>query len=62
MSRFRNAVLSESLGGEGVRMLTMYWPALKSRADLTVYLPAGHEREPLPLLILLHGVYGSHWN
>lgn len=29
---------------------------------MTLYLPAGHEREPLPLLILLHGVYGSHWN
>jgi putative tributyrin esterase len=62
MSRFRNAVLSEPISSDGVRLLTMYSPALKSRADLTVYLPEGYEHEPLPLLILLHGVYGSHWN
>jgi len=62
MSRFRNVVLSEPLSVDGVRLLTMYSPALKSRADLTVYLPEGHESAPLPLLILLHGVYGSHWN
>jgi enterochelin esterase-like enzyme len=67
MSRFRNAVLSEpvfseSSTGDGVRLLTMYSPALKRRADVTVYIPQGYEREPLPLLILLHGVQGSHWN
>jgi enterochelin esterase-like enzyme len=62
MSRFRNAVLSDSPSGDGVRLLTMYSPALKSRADVTVYLPKEHESAPLPLLILLHGVYGSHWN
>jgi putative tributyrin esterase len=67
MSRFRNAVLSEpmlfkSSHSDGVRLLTLYSPALKSRADLTVYIPQGHERKSLPLLILLHGVYGSHWN
>jgi enterochelin esterase-like enzyme len=59
MSRFRNAALSDPLS-DGVRLLTMYSPALKRRADVTVFLPDGHE--PLPLLILLHGVYGSHWN
>jgi enterochelin esterase-like enzyme len=62
MSRFRNAALSEPVGRDGVRLLTMYSPALKSRADVTVHIPEGHEREPLPLLILLHGVHGSHWN
>jgi enterochelin esterase-like enzyme len=62
MSRFRNAVLSEPLCGHGVRLATLYSPALKRRADMTIYLPEGYERQPLPLLILLHGVYGSHWN
>jgi putative tributyrin esterase len=62
MSRFRNPVLSELPSGDGVRMLTMYSPALKRRADMTVYLPEGYEHQPLPLLFLLHGVYGSHWN
>jgi putative tributyrin esterase len=61
MSRFRNVVLSEPIDGE-VRLLTLYSPALKQRADITLYLPTGHEQRPLPLLILLHGVYGSHWN
>lgn len=62
MSRFRNAELSGPLRGDSVRLATLYSPALKRRADITIYLPEGHEREPLPLLILLHGVYGSHWN
>jgi S-formylglutathione hydrolase FrmB len=62
MSRFREATLSEPFSSDGVRLLTMYSPALKSRADVTVYIPEGCEREPLPLLILLHGVNGSHWN
>jgi putative tributyrin esterase len=61
MSRFHNAALSESVTG-GVRLLTMYSPALRRRADVSLILPEGHHREPLPLLILLHGVYGSHWN
>ncbi|MGC2620236.1 MAG: alpha/beta fold hydrolase [Acidobacteriaceae bacterium] len=61
MSRFRNAALSEPLSN-GVRLLTMYSPALQGRADVSVFLPQGHENDPLPLLILLHGVYGSHWN
>ncbi|HTW49348.1 MAG TPA: alpha/beta hydrolase-fold protein [Acidobacteriaceae bacterium] len=62
MSRFPNTVLSEPLNGTGVRLLTIDSPALKRRADVTVYVPEGHERERLPLLILLHEVYGSHWN
>ena len=61
MSRFRNVILSEPFAG-GVRFLTLYSPALRRRADVTIYLPEGREQEPLPLLILLHGVYGSHWN
>lgn len=61
MSRFRNAALSEPVSG-GIRLLTMYSPALRRRADVSVYLPEGNENESLPLLILLHGVYGSHWN
>lgn len=60
-SGIRNPVLSEELPGHpGVRLLTLHSPALKHRADVTLYLPPG--RHPLPLLILMHGVYGSHWN
>ncbi|MGH9587474.1 MAG: alpha/beta hydrolase [Acidobacteriaceae bacterium] len=62
MSRFRNAELSPPIPGHGVRLATLYSPALKRRADMTLYLPEPQPGKPLPLLILLHGVYGSHWN
>ncbi len=47
----------------GVSMVTVKSAALKRRADLTCYVPpgAGDHDGPLPLVILLHGVYGSHW-
>jgi len=59
----RNPVLSEELSGHpGVRLLTLYSPALRHRADVTLYLPPGAGDRPVPLLVLMHGVYGSHWN
>lgn len=61
MSRYRNARISEPVAN-GVRLATLYSPALKRRADLTLYVPESHEGERLPLLVLMHGVYGSHWN
>jgi len=61
VSRYRNAVLSEPLAG-GVRLATLYSPALRRRADLTLYVPEVRSGDRLPLLVLLHGVYGSHWN
>ena len=61
MSRFRNAAISEPIADD-VHLLTLYSPALRRRADVTLYIPSGHQQEQLPLLILLHGVYGSHWN
>ena len=46
----------------GVRMVTVKSAALKRRADLACYVPLGHQAgQRLPLVILLHGVYGSHW-
>lgn len=62
MSRFRNVVQSEPLPQSGVRLVTLYSPALRRRAEMSVWLPERYAAEPLPLLILLHGVYGSHWN
>lgn len=62
MSRYRNAELSPPVDGHGVRLATLYSPALKRRGDLTLYLPESRPSERLPLLVLLHGVYGSHWN
>lgn len=45
---------------EGLRTVTVQSPALGHRADVSVWVP----NTPQPvhtLLILLHGVYGSHW-
>lgn len=42
--------------------MTLYSSALRRRADITLFVPPGKEDSPLPLLILMHGVYGSHWN
>lgn len=63
VSGIRNPVLSDELPGHpGVRLATLYSPALRHRADVTLYLPPGTTDRPVPLLILMHGVYGSHWN
>jgi S-formylglutathione hydrolase FrmB len=44
---------------EGLRWVTVKSPALRGRGDLTVWAPA--DARPEALVILLHGVYGSHW-
>ena len=59
--RFRNSRVSEQVCG-GVRIATVYSPALKGRADMTLYVPEVRTGERLPLVVLLHGVDGSHWN
>lgn len=64
MCLFPNACLSAEIpGNPGVHLMTLVSPALKRRGDVTVFLPPACETAPdLPLLVLLHGVYGSHWN
>lgn len=45
-----------------LQMMTVKSPALKGRADLTLYVPdQAKDRANVPVVILLHGVYGSHW-
>ncbi len=45
---------------EGLRTVTVRSPALRRRADVSVWIPS--TQQPIHrLLILLHGVYGSHW-
>ena len=52
-----------SLMPSGLQCVTVKSSALKQRADVTIFLPAefGHLRH-LPIVTLLHGVYGSHWS
>ena len=44
---------------DGLRYVTVKSDALRGRGDLTVWTPANVK--PAGLIILLHGVYGSHW-
>lgn len=47
---------------QGLRYLTVKSPALQGRADVTVFIPQEAEgKRGIPTLVLLHGVYGSHW-
>lgn len=48
---------------DGLRLITVKTPNLAGRGDITVWIPGPDliKDEPLPLVILLHGVYGSHW-
>lgn len=46
----------------GMHFVTVKSAALKRRADLTCYVPpSANSATSLPLVILLHGIYGSHW-
>lgn len=60
---FRTIEVSDpALAPEGLTFVTVKSAALRQRADLTLYRPrqaAGRQR--LPIVVLLHGVYGSHW-
>ena len=47
---------------EGLRWVTVKSLALHQRADLTLFVPAqAASARDVALVILLHGVYGSHW-
>lgn len=52
---------SPDLTPPGVHFITVKSAALRRRADLTCYVPPGLKAQRLPLVILLHGIYGSHW-
>lgn len=63
MSRFRTTELSDSqFEQQNLRFLTVKSPALNGRGNISLFLPEGWETmQNLPLLTLMHGVYGSHW-
>lgn len=47
---------------EGLHTTTITSPHLCGRGDITFYVPPGaNEPSGIPLVILLHGVFGSHW-
>lgn len=61
-SAFRTTEISEEhISAEGLRFITIKSPHLQGRGDLCVYIPRGVNTENLPMVTLLHGVYGSAW-
>ena len=62
--RFPNAQLSRPVpGNENIRFLSFRSDALGHRGDVVLFMPSGFESaKTLPVLILLHGVYGCQWN
>lgn len=63
MNRFRTLEVSDpTLMPEGLHCITVKSAAMQQRADITLFVPrqvAGLLN--VPLVLLLHGVYGSHW-
>jgi S-formylglutathione hydrolase FrmB len=48
---------------QGLGFLTVKSQALRGRADVTLFVPPqARDNGDVPLVLLLHGVYGSHWN
>lgn len=64
MSKFRTLEISDSrFESDNLRFLTVKTPNLKGRGDICVFVPPSiHSDQIFPVVILLHGVYGSAWN
>ncbi|WP_341220714.1 alpha/beta hydrolase [Polaribacter atrinae] len=62
MSKFRTTEISDPrFESNNLRHITVKSNHLKNRGDITVFVPDGEDLTSLPIVILLHGVYGSHW-
>lgn len=64
MARFKTLEISNpQFEHNHLRFITAKTPNLKGRGDICVYVPPGGcDIDTLPVVILLHGVYGSAWS
>jgi putative tributyrin esterase len=64
MSKFRTIEISDpQFERDNLRVITVKTPNLKGRGDICVYVPPNTvAADTLPIVILLHGVYGSAWS
>ena len=64
MPRFKTLEISNpAYESNNLRFITVKTPNLKGRGDICVYDPPGTgPNDTLPIVILLHGVYGSAWS
>jgi enterochelin esterase-like enzyme len=64
MKKFRTIEISDANFEVGnLRYVTVKSDYLKGRGDCTFFVPSqlGRRAKNVPVVILLHGVYGSHW-
>jgi S-formylglutathione hydrolase FrmB len=62
MKKFRTIEISDSqFEKDNLRMMTVKSSNLKGRGDIVVFVPPKIQRDT-PVVILLHGVYGSAWS
>src|SRR5438309_1404608 len=64
MPRFRTfEISSPRFEANNLRFITVKTPSLKGRGDICVYTPPQLTKSDIvPVVILLHGVYGSAWS
>jgi len=62
MSKFKTTELSDPrFESNNLRYITVNSKHLNNRGDITLFVPDGKDLTNLPIVILLHGVWGSHW-
>ena len=62
MSNFKTTEISDPrFEANNLRHITVKSKHLNHRGDISVYVPKVAAIENLPVVILMHGVYGSHW-
>ena len=62
MSKFKTVEIAEThFIRDNLYFMTVKSKHLKGRGDISFYIPET-DKDDLPLLILLHGVYGSSWS
>ena len=63
MSHFRTTEISDSqFESNNLRFITVKSKNLKGRGNICVFVPKGIADANLPIVLLLHGVYGSAWS
>lgn len=61
MTTFSSIAVSDPrFESDNLRYITVSSENLKGRGDMSVFVPPG-DYESLPIILLLHGVYASHW-
>ena len=62
MGTFKTTEISNpKYESNNLRFITVKTPNLKGRGDICVFVPNVENAKDLPIIILLHGVYGSAW-